>query len=143
MTSQALVPFNGAPAQTAFGKSMLPPAHDGAVAGSSLKRLSQQTGTAVTKRSNSKDEQTAKALQFGTGVMSIGERMVAAIQPPTLDVLAERSKASAVAYAGVFKEAVVEGIREWKSTPAKSTQFLSMTTSDVVTKIKNIGVMFY
>jgi hypothetical protein len=37
----------------------------------------------------------------------------------TLEALVERSKASAVAYASVFKEAVVEGFREWKSTSAK------------------------
>ena len=140
--SQALVLFQNAPAQTAFGKPMNPPAKDGAVAGSSLKRLSQQTGTAVTKRSNSKDENLEKSLQFGNSVMSLGDKMVAAIQPPTLEALAERSKASAVAYAGVFKEALVEGIREWKSTPAVPQQLLSMTTSDVVTKIKEIGTMF-
>jgi hypothetical protein len=74
--------------------------------------------------------------------MTLGDKMAAAIQPPTLEALAERSKASAVAYAGVFKEALVEGIREWRSAPAKSTKLLSMTASDVVTKIKEIGTMF-
>lgn len=142
VNSQALVLFGSAPAQTGFGKPMNPPARDGAVAGSSLKRLSQQTGTAVTKRINSKDTNLEKSLQFGDSVMSLGEKMVAAIQPPTLEALGERSKASAVAYAGVFKEAVAEGIREWKNPPARSQQFLSMTTSDVIQKIKQIGTLF-
>ena len=141
-SSQALVLFQSLPGQTAFEKPMMPPAKDGAVVGSSLKRLTQQTGTAVTKRINSKDEQVEKSLQFGSSVISLGDKMVAAIQPPTLEALAERSKASALAYAGVFKEAVIEGIREWKSTPAMPKQLLSMTTSDVVTKIKEIGTMF-
>jgi hypothetical protein len=141
-SSQALVLFHTAPAQNAFGKPMMPPAQDGSVARASLKRLSQQTGTASIKKANSKEENIEKSLEFGSSVITLGDKMVAAIQPPTLEALAERSKASAVVYAGVFKEAVVEGIREWRSTPAKSKQLLSMTTSDLITKIKEIGSMF-
>jgi hypothetical protein len=121
---------------------MMPPAKEGAVATSSLKRSSQKTGGAATKRINSKEEHVEKSLQFGNSVMALGDKMVAAIQPPTLKAVAERSKASAVAYAGVFKDAFVEGIREYKRAPAKSAQFLSMTASDVVTKIMEIGIMF-
>ena len=142
VNAQALVLFQSGPNQTAFGKPMMPPAKDGDVANASLKRLNQQIGGAVTKRRNSKDDHVDKTLQFGNSVMTLGDKMAAAIQPPTLEALAERSKASAVAYASVFKEAVVEGIREWRSAPAKSTKLLSMTASDVVTKIKEIGTMF-
>ncbi len=140
--SQALVIFQQAPAQHAFGKPMMPAANEGEVANASLKRRGDQSGTATTKRLSSKDGYVEKSLQFGSSVTSLGEKMVAAIQPASLEVLAARSQATASAYAGVFKEAVVEGIKEWRSAPAKSSQLLAMTTSDVITKIKGIGIMF-
>ena len=142
MNSSAIVLFQQAPAQHTFGKKMDPPAKDGQVASASLKRLGDQKGSAITKRSNAKDDSIERTLNVASSVSKLSDKMFEALNPSE-DVIVMKARATAGVYTEAMKGAFVEGIKIWKEPVfAKSNPLLSMSCNDVIQKIKLIGTLY-
>jgi hypothetical protein len=140
----ALVVFQQHPNQHTFGKRMDPPACDGQVATSSLKRLGDQTGSANTKRGSgkAKDDSVEKTLQVASSVSKLSDKLLQALNPSEDDIVM-KARATAGVYTEAMKGALVEGIKVWKEPAvAKSNPLLSMSCTDVIQKIKQIGTLY-
>lgn len=144
VNDSALVVFQHQPTQHTFGKKMDPPARDGQVAASSLKRLGDQRGSAITKRGpgNAKGDSVEKTLQVASSVSKLSDKLLEALNPSE-DVIAMKARATAGVYTEAMKGALVEGIKIWKEpVVAKSNPLLSMSCNDVIQKIKQIGTLY-
>jgi hypothetical protein len=148
VNEQQLVLFQAPPAAHAFGKALDPAATEESVSKASTTRRSGNPGGAVVKRGRDADG-IEKSLSFASSVVSLGDKMLLAMQkpdPPTAEELQARTRSTVKIVTDAVSCAVVEGIREWKKpcgpTPAKPTFLSAMNTAQLLQSIKSVGPAF-
>jgi hypothetical protein len=143
VSSDALVIFQGIPAVHAFGKPLNTPARPGSVAGASTVRRGENSGGAVKKpRASDINSSVNNALDFGSNVVEMGNKILAATAKPTVEEAMARTAATTGVMVQVLEKSFTNCIKEYKkpTVNSASNSLLSrMETSDLIRAIKNIS----